>query len=93
MTIQNYQENKPLDIGSPEPDQSQWFKVEGRLDERISIIAPKFSTGHVKTHSIFHAKESYLAYFGKYYESVEVLRITPLGSQMPTGDFFEAKRK
>lgn len=92
MTIQNYQENEPLDIGSPEPDQSQWFKVEGRFGERIHPIGPKYTTGYVKTFSIHHAKESYLAYFGKYFASVEVLRITPVGFTMPMSEIFPAKR-
>lgn len=85
-------ENDPLDIGSPVTDEPQWFKVEGRVGERLHNVGPKFSTGHVRTTSLQHAKESYLAYFGQYFASVEVLQVTPTGSQMPRGHVFPAKR-
>ena len=86
-------ENDPLDIGSPVTDEPQWFKVEGRLGERIHPIGPKFTTGHVKAQSLQHAKESYLAYMGQFFTTVEVMQITPVGQSTPQGvHVFPAKR-
>lgn len=85
-------EMDPLDVGSPDPEPPQWFKVEGRLGERFHPVGPKFDTGHVRTNCIQHAKESYLAYFGQYFDSVEVLKVTPVGSRIPRGHIFPTKR-
>ena len=85
-------ENYPLDIGEVTAPEPQWYKVEGRLGERLHQVGPKFTTGHVKAESLQHAKESYLAYMGQFFTTVEVLQVTPAGHSFPQAHVFPAKR-
>jgi hypothetical protein len=85
--------DEPLDIEVSVPEEPQWFKVEGRLGERIHQVGPKFTAGHVMANNLQHAKESYLSYMGQFFDMVEVLRVTPEGNPSTFGlNVFPAKR-